>query len=374
MSTPTTTPTWSLRRLSAVDDSQIDALADVLIDCVEGGASVSFMLPLTRDRAVAFWRRVAQGVAAGERALLVAEDLHGICGTVQLIFDLPENQPHRADLAKMLVHRRARRQGLGAALMRAAEETARQCSKTLLLLDAVTNGDAARLYERLGWVRVGDVPNFALMPRGEPCSTTYYYRNLEQPVPVVELDTSPSMKEVLVEMHIREATEADLPAIVDIYNQSIPAGWSTADTKPITVADRVEWFRKFDPNKRPIWVVEVDGQVVATAYLSSFYAGRPAYDATAEISQYIATAYHRKGIGRRLKHWVIEQCPRLGVTTLLSMHFDHNEGTRRINESLGFEQLGHLTEIARVQGQKRGLVIWALRIPVSSEEQGHVRT
>ena len=96
-------------------------------------------------------------------------------------------------------------------------------------------------------------------------------------------------------MHIREATEADLPAIVDIYNQSIPAGWSTADTNPITVADRVEWFRKFDPTKRPIWVAELDGQVVATAYLSSFYAGRPAYDATAEISQYIATAYHRRG-------------------------------------------------------------------------------
>ena len=90
------TPAWSLRRLPALDDTQIDALADVLIDCVEGGASVSFMHPLTRDRAVAFWRRVAQGVAAGERALLVAEDVKGLCGTVQLILDQPENQPHRA--------------------------------------------------------------------------------------------------------------------------------------------------------------------------------------------------------------------------------------------------------------------------------------
>lgn len=172
-----------------------------------------------------------------------------------------------------------------------------------------------------------------------------------------------------MDMHIREATEADLPAIIDIYNQSIPGGWSTADTKPITVADRVEWFRKFDLTWRPIWVVEVDGRVVATAYLSSFYGGRPAYDATAEVSQYIATAYHRRGIGRRLKKWVIEQCPRLGVTTLLSMHFDHNEATRRINESLGFEQCGHLREIAVVQGQKRGLMIWALRIPAQDGEQ-----
>jgi len=172
------TPTWSVRRLHALDEAQIDELAAVLIDCVEGGASVSFMHPLTRDRAVAFWRRVAKGVTAGERALLVAEDAHGVCGTVQLGLDQPENQPHRADLAKMLVHRRARRQGLGAALMHAAEATARECGKTLLVLDAVTGGDAERLYQRLGWERVGVIPGYALMPRGEPCDTTVFYRNL----------------------------------------------------------------------------------------------------------------------------------------------------------------------------------------------------
>jgi GNAT superfamily N-acetyltransferase len=171
-------PAWSLRRLHALEDAQIDGLAGVLIDCVEGGASVSFMHPLTRDRAVAFWRRVGQAVAAGDRALLVAEDAHGVCGTVQLVFDLPENQPHRADLAKMLVHRRARRQGLGAALVRAAEATARECGKTLLVLDAVTDGDAARLYERLGWHRVGVIPGYALFPKGGLCDTTVYYRTL----------------------------------------------------------------------------------------------------------------------------------------------------------------------------------------------------
>src|SRR5262249_2251351 len=104
------TPTWSVRRLHALDDTPIDGLADVLTDCVEGGASVSFMHPLSRSRAVAFWQRVAQRVAAGQRAVLVAGDARGTCGTVQLVLDQPENQPHRADLAKMLVHRRARRQ------------------------------------------------------------------------------------------------------------------------------------------------------------------------------------------------------------------------------------------------------------------------
>lgn len=173
-----TTSPWSLRRLHAVDDAQIGGLADVLVDCVEGGASVSFMHPLTRARAVAFWRRVAQGVAAGERALLVAEDAHGVCGTVHLVLDQPENQPHRAELVKMLVHRRARRQGLGAALMQAAENMARDCNKTLLVLDTVTGGDAERLYARLGWERVGVIPGYALMPKGEPCGTTVFYRNL----------------------------------------------------------------------------------------------------------------------------------------------------------------------------------------------------
>ena len=151
-------PAWSIRRVPALGDGDIEGLVSVLMDCVEGGASVGFMEPLTRDRAAAFWRRVAQGVATGERALIVAEDGLGVCGTVQLVLGLPENQPHRADLMKMLVHRRARRRGLGEALMRAAEATARECGRTLLVLDAVTDGDAARLYERLGWVRVGDIP------------------------------------------------------------------------------------------------------------------------------------------------------------------------------------------------------------------------
>jgi GNAT superfamily N-acetyltransferase len=169
---------WAIRRLTSVDAAHVDALADVLIDCVDGGASVSFMDPLTRERAAAFWRRVADGVATGERALLVAQDAHGVCGTVQLVLGLPENQPHRADVAKMLVHRRARRRGLGTALMRAAEAVALESGRTLLVLDAVTGGDAARLYERLGWIKVGDVPGFALMPRGGLCSTTFYYRDL----------------------------------------------------------------------------------------------------------------------------------------------------------------------------------------------------
>lgn len=173
-----TSPHPAIRRLRHPAPDHVEQLADVLLDCVRGGASVGFMLPLTREHALGFWTRVADDAAAGRRALLVAEDHAGICGTVQLVLDLPDNQPHRADLVKMLVHSRARRQGLGAALMRAAEAVARDEHRSLLVLDAVTGGNAARLYERLGWTRAGDIPRYALFPDGRPCGTTYYYRDL----------------------------------------------------------------------------------------------------------------------------------------------------------------------------------------------------
>jgi GNAT superfamily N-acetyltransferase len=170
----------TIRRVGANEASAcVEALADLLIDCVEGGASVSFMAPLPRERAIAFWRGVADGVAQGERVLLVADDADGqLVGTVQLITGLPDNQPHRADVAKMLVHRRARRRGIAQRLMNALDAEARAERRSVLVLDTVTGGDAERLYQRTGWQRVGDVPAYALMPDGRPCGTTFYYKHL----------------------------------------------------------------------------------------------------------------------------------------------------------------------------------------------------
>ncbi len=169
----------AVRLLTAEEaDEKAGALAEVLMDCVEGGASVSFMASLSREKAQSFWRRVAKGVQGGERLLLIAEEsaTGRVVGTVQVIFAPFENQPHRADVAKMLVHRRARRQGIGAMLMRAAEEAARAAGKSLLVLDTVTGTEAYRLYLRLGWTRVGEIPNYALWPDGRPCPTTYFYK------------------------------------------------------------------------------------------------------------------------------------------------------------------------------------------------------
>lgn len=174
------TDTVIVRRVGANEASAcIDALAEVLVDCVAGGASVSFMQPLSHDKAQAFWRNVAEGVARNERALLIAEDERGaVLGTVQLILAQPENQPHRADVAKMLVHRRARRRGIAQQLMAALDDIARAEGKTVLVLDTVTGGDAERLYTRAGWQRVGTVPNYALMPDGALCGTTFFCKEL----------------------------------------------------------------------------------------------------------------------------------------------------------------------------------------------------
>ena len=167
-----------IHRLTVLREADIEQLTALLIDCVEGGASVSFMHPLTHARASEFWRHIAGDVAAGRKMLFAAIDAGRIVGTVQLILDLPENQPHRADIAKMLVHRRARRRGIGAALMGAAEDGARAAGRTLLVLDTASD-DAERIYLRLGWQLAGVVPDYALWPQGGLCSTSFYYRRLE---------------------------------------------------------------------------------------------------------------------------------------------------------------------------------------------------
>ncbi|BGE67160.1 TPA: GNAT family N-acetyltransferase [Pseudomonas aeruginosa] len=169
----------TIRRLAGEEIlARLDELAEVLLDCVEGGASVSFMWPLPRERALAFWRGVGESVAGDERLLLVAEAEERIVGTVQLLLDQPPNQPHRADVAKMLVHRRARRRGIGEALMGELDRLARACGKSLLVLDTVSGSAAERLYLKTGWTRVGEIPDYALMPDGTPCPTTYFYKRL----------------------------------------------------------------------------------------------------------------------------------------------------------------------------------------------------
>lgn len=156
----------------------VDGLADVLVDCVEGGAPVNFMWPFAREKAIAFWEGVAANAARGEAILLAARDAEGICGTVHLSTAVPENQPYRADVTKMLVHRRGRRQGIGEALLREVEAAAARAGRRLLVLDTVTGSDAERLYLRGGWNVCGVIPDYALFPDGRPCSTTVFWKEV----------------------------------------------------------------------------------------------------------------------------------------------------------------------------------------------------
>jgi GNAT superfamily N-acetyltransferase len=168
-----------IRQLTATEALHyLGALVEVLLDCVEGGASVSFMAPLRRPAAESFFEEVVHGVQHGDRILLAAFIDSKLVGTVQILFATPPNQTHRADVAKLLVLRSARGQGIGARLMEHAEEASRLRGKTLLVLDTATGGDAERLYLRLAWTRAGVIPNYALFPDGTWCGTTIFWKQL----------------------------------------------------------------------------------------------------------------------------------------------------------------------------------------------------
>lgn len=167
-------------RILSTDEAQRErlALAETLHDCVEGGASVGFMPPFDRAEADRWWGWVIANVAAGEAVLFGAFVEGRIAGTVQLLPSAKPNQPHRADVAKLLVHRRARGRGIAANLMAALEAEARRRGLTLLTLDTCTGSDAERLYDRLGWTRAGVIPNYALWPDGRSCDTRIFWKAL----------------------------------------------------------------------------------------------------------------------------------------------------------------------------------------------------
>jgi GNAT superfamily N-acetyltransferase len=166
-----------IRRLDADGArAHLDGLAAVLADCVEGGASVGYLSPFSREDARRVYETYAAEVELGRRLLLAAFLDCEVVGTVQVVFAPHPNQPHRADIARMLVRRSARRRGIGSRLMERAEEAARTEGKTLLVLDTVTGDDAERLYERLGWTKVGVIPSYALYPDGRPCDTTVFWK------------------------------------------------------------------------------------------------------------------------------------------------------------------------------------------------------
>jgi GNAT superfamily N-acetyltransferase len=166
-----------VRRLQGAElHEHLDGLASVLEDCVAGGASVNYLAPFSRQQARAAFESFAAEVDQGRRLLLAAFADGRVVGTVQVILALPPNQPHRGEIAKLLVHREVRNRGIAQQLMEHAESGARAEGKTLLVLDTVTGDNAERLYARLGWTRVGVIPGYALFPDGRPCDTTVFWK------------------------------------------------------------------------------------------------------------------------------------------------------------------------------------------------------
>jgi GNAT superfamily N-acetyltransferase len=206
-----TNAAFSIRRLGATEaEARAAELADILLDCVAGGASVSFMADMSRDEALAFWSRVATGVADGSRILLVAESAGRLIGTVQVVAAGTPNQPHRSDLAKMLVHRDGRGQGIGAALLSAAEAASRNAGWWLMVLDTVDHGAGYRLYARGGWTRVGTIPDYALWPDGKLCATVYFYKDVRNQMAVSVKEETPDQPEVRAFLTASEAFSAKL--------------------------------------------------------------------------------------------------------------------------------------------------------------------
>ncbi len=169
--------TIAIERVDGAPETVVQELARVLIDAVKGGAGISFMADLRLDEAVEWWRSTLDAPSP-RTVVLVARDEQGIVGTVQLQPSWAPNQPHRADVAKLIVHRRARRRGIARALMRELERHARERQFTLLVLDTCKGSAAERLYSSLGWVRVGEIPHYAVNPDGTPCDTVFFYRQL----------------------------------------------------------------------------------------------------------------------------------------------------------------------------------------------------
>ena len=171
-------PSLVIERIGgAASPGDVRGLARLLLDAVDSNAGISFLADLTEQEAEAWWRSVLES-SSPRAVILIARDAEGIVGTVQMQPAWAPNQPHRADIAKLIVHRRARRHGIGRALMAAVEQAASDSGFTLLMLDTCKGYDAERLYASTGWVRVGEVPNFALNPDGSHCDTVFFYKEL----------------------------------------------------------------------------------------------------------------------------------------------------------------------------------------------------
>jgi len=170
-------------------------------------------------------------------------------------------------------------------------------------------------------------------------------------------------------MFIRDASEADLPRIVDIYNCAIPGRLAAADLEPVSVEDRMAWYWEHSPTTHPLWVIELDGNIAGWLSFQSFFSGRAAYDATAEISIYLDPTFQRRGLGQKLLWQAISTGPALGLNTLVALIFAHNQPSLRLFSKFDFQPWGYFPRVAQLDGIERDLVIVGKRLTPSISEE-----
>lgn len=319
------------------------ALAEVLVDCVVNGASVSFMNPYGQADGEAFFRRVADSVAAGDTVLVAAFLGERIIGTAQLGLDMPPNQPHRAEVKKMLVHSDGRRQGIAGSMLRRVEEEALKRGRTLLILDTGSE-EARRVYERGGWSRFGFVPDFALLPDGGFCDTTFYLKDL-----------SPPRGTPVSAVTVRDAAEADLPAIVDIVNDAIANTTAVWSDEPVDVANRRAWLAERREAGNPVLVAVDGGEVVGFGSYLQFRAWS-GYRNAVEHSIYVRSDRRGSGVGSALVEALIAHARADGKQVVIGGIEGKNLASLRLHRRAGFIEVGRMPGIGEKFGRRLDLV------------------
>lgn len=329
--------------------ADVAALAAVLVDCVANGASVSFMNPFSQADGEAFFLGVADRVERGE-TVLVAGFVDGrLLGTAQLGVDMPPNQPHRAEVRKMLVHGDGRRRGIAQAMLKRLEEEALARGRTLLLLDSA-NDTAIRVYERGGWQRCGFIADFALLPDGGSCDTTFLTKVLAPEAPPRPASVS-----------VRDATEADLPAILAILNDAIlntTAVWTDA---PVDLDNRLAWWRERVTAGYPVLVAEENGAVVGFGSYVQFRAWDGYRDAV-EHSVYVSPDRRGGGVGVALVEALIARARAQGKFVIIGGIEGSNAASLRLHRRAGFVEVGRMYEVGTKFGRRLDLVFMQKRL------------
>ncbi|WP_439572248.1 GNAT family N-acetyltransferase [Phreatobacter sp.] len=330
--------------LDAADAARyVPGLAAVLTDCVQNGASVSFMKPYGQADAEAFFHRVAGQVAAGGAVLVAAFSGDRILGTAQLGLDMPQNQPHRAEVRKMLVHSAGRQQGIAASMLGRLEAEALARGRTLLVLD--TSSDVARrVYERGGWSRCGHIPDFALWPDGGLCDTTFYMKDL-----------TPHAILRAADVIVRDAREDDLPAILAITNEAIETTTALWSDEPVTLENRRDWWLDRLASGNPVLVAEEAGGVAGFGSYLQFRAW-DGYRNAVEHSVYVRADRRRSGVGSALVEALIARARTAGKQVIIGGIEGQNHASLKLHRRAGFIEVGRMPGIGEKFGRKLDLV------------------